>query len=124
MRNSANASSATSQFQTELSRWDNEGGAERFDELRISQLDDGQKNLGSLAEIELRQLRIRVIALENLVISLLAKSSDQQISLAREMALTISPRPGYTQHKLTIRAARHILDLVKRSNHFRRVPRS
>jgi len=39
--------------------------------------------------VELAQLRIRVIALENLVIS-----SGRQLELVRQMATYISPRPG------------------------------
>jgi hypothetical protein len=39
--------------------------------------------------------------------------------LAREMAGYISPRPGFTQHPLTIHAAAHMDDLVKRALHFR-----
>src|SRR6185437_4960697 len=72
-----------------------------------------------LTNAELVTLRIRVIALENLMISLLATASDQQLKLAREMAGYISPRPGFTQHPLTIHAAAHMDDLVKRALHFR-----
>jgi hypothetical protein len=46
------------------------------------------------------------IALENLVISLLATASDRQLEQAREMASYISPRPGFTHHPLTTRARR------------------
>ena len=83
-----------------LSRWDNEGGA-GF---------GGPQNGGSSAEVaadapeltnaELVQLRVRVIALENLVIALLAGASDRQLDLAHEMVAYISPRPGVTQHSL------------------------
>jgi hypothetical protein len=48
-------------------------------------------------------LRIRVIALENVLISLLATASNEQLELAREMAGYISPRPAFTPHPLTIR---------------------
>ena len=41
---------------------------------------------GAPSNAELVQLRIRVIALENLVIALLAEASDRQLDLAREMA--------------------------------------
>jgi hypothetical protein len=102
-----------------LSRWDNEGGASR----EGSQ--DGQPISGAgverepqLTNAELVQLRIRVIALENLVIALLAElgSAGQMV---REMAAYISPRPGYTHHPLTTHAAAHMLDLVERAAHFR-----
>jgi hypothetical protein len=59
-----------------------------------------------MTNAELVALRIRVIALENLLISLLSTSSDHQLEVAREMAWYISPRPGFTQHPLTIRAKR------------------
>ena len=64
-------------------------------------------------------LHVRVIALENLLISLLATASDQQLELAREMAGYISPRPGFTHHPLTIPAAAHMIDLIERSSRFR-----
>lgn len=70
-----------------------------------------------LTNAELVQLRIRVIALENLVISLLARATDEQLELVRAMATYISPRPGFAHH-LTIRAANHMLNLVERSSHF------
>jgi hypothetical protein len=34
------------------------------------------------------------------------------------MAGYISPRPGFTQHPLTIHAAAHLDDLLKRAIHF------
>ena len=68
---------------------------------------------------ELVQLRIRVIALENLVIGLLAEASDRQLDLAREMAVYISPRPNFTRHRSTIHAAAQMNHLVERAAHFR-----
>lgn len=70
------------------------------------------------------QLRIRVIALENLVIALLAEAPDRQLDLARELAAYISPRPGFTQHSLTIHAAAQMIDLLERANQFRAPPPS
>ena len=72
-----------------------------------------------LTNAELVQLRVRVIALENLVIALLAEAPDRQLDLAREMAAYISPRTGFTQHPLTIHAAAHMVDLVERVRQFR-----
>lgn len=103
------------QRQRALSRWDNEGGA-------LPSPDHGaQADVPDLTNTELVQLRIRVIALENLVIGLLADGSDRQLEIAREMAGYISPRPGVTQHPLTIQAADHMTDLVARAVHFRTV---
>ncbi len=69
-----------------------------------------------MTNAELVQLRVRVIALENLLIAVLAEGSGRQIERAMEMAQHISPRPGFTRHPLTIQAARHMLSLVERSS--------
>ena len=104
-----------------LSRWENEGGAGplRPEESSISA--EVQFEVSQLTNAELVQLRIRVIALENLVIALLAEASERQLGLAREMAAYISPRPGATHHPLTIHAAAQMIDLVERAGHFRSV---
>lgn len=106
------------QRQIALSRWDNEGGAvcgpqkgQISEELR--------SDVPELTNSELVQLRVRVIALENLVISLLAEASDRQVDLARGMAAFISPRPGFTHHPLTIHAATLMVHLIDRAGHFR-----
>ena len=72
-----------------------------------------------LTNTELVQLRIRVIALENLMISLLARTSDQELALVREMAAYISPRLGFTQHPMTLHAAAQMISLVERAGQFR-----
>ncbi len=98
-----------------LSRWDNEGGA------LASVPHETHTDVPAMTNAELVQLRIRVIALENLVIAVLAEGSDRQLQVAREMADYISPRPGFTHHPLTIQAADHMTDLVDRAVHFRTV---
>jgi len=104
-----------------LSRWDNEGGAiPRCMEGALI-FGDAQSEVPPLTNAELVQLRIRVIALENLVIALLSQSSDWQLDLVREMAAYISPRPGFTPHHLTIRAAAGMIHLVERAGHFREI---
>jgi hypothetical protein len=70
-------------------------------------------------QTELAQLRVRVVALENLVIALLAQAPEPQLRLAREMAVHISPRPGFTRHRLTLHAADEMLSLVDRARRFR-----
>lgn len=96
-----------------ISRWDNEGGA-------LASMPTGEHaNIPELTNAELVQLRIRVIALENMMIAVLAEGSERQLQVAREMAQYISPRAGSTQHPLTIQAADHMTDLVDRALHFR-----
>ena len=68
---------------------------------------------------ECAQLRIRIIALENLVIALLAQAPERQLALVREMATHISPRPGFTAHRPTLHAADEMRSLVVRAGRFR-----
>lgn len=103
------------QRQKALSRWDNEGGANCVEK---------QANIPELTNVELVHLRVRVIALENVIIALLAEGSDRQLDVVRAMATYISPRAGFTQHSLTVRAAEHMADFVDRAVHFRSVQSS
>ena len=101
-----------------FSRWDNEGGAGeggREHPASTEMLPDTPP----LSNAELVQLQIRVIALENLLMVLLAEASDRQLELAREMAAYISPRPGFTPHRLTVHAAARMINLVERTDHLR-----
>jgi hypothetical protein len=109
------------QRQMALSRWDNEGGAGPCGPQEGQISAEAQSEVPELTNAELVQLRVRVIALENLVISLLAEAPDRQLDLAREMAAFISPRPSFTHHPLTIHAAAQMIDLVDRAGHFRAV---
>jgi len=96
-----------------LSRWDNEGGA------ITAVAHETHVDVPHKTNTELVLLRVRVIALENLLIAVLAEGSDRQRQAAREMAEAITPREGSTQHPLTIRAAQHMTDLVDRALHIR-----
>ena len=119
---SPDSSAALQQRLMALSRWENEGGAGplRPEESSISaEVQFEEFEVPQLTNAELVQLRIRVIALENLVISLLAGASDRQLDLAREMATYISPRPGVTHHPLTIHAAAQMIAFVERAGRFR-----
>lgn len=107
------------QRQRALSRWENEGGAEAGVPHASSAASGDRTPVPEMANAELVQLHIRVIALENLVTALLAAASDRQLELAREMAAHISPRPGATPHPLTIHAASQMNNLVDRAGHFR-----
>ena len=71
-----------------------------------------------LGEAELVQLRVRVIALESLVIALLAETAGDRLDRVLEMASHISPREGYTPHPVTLRAADEIRSLVDRAQRF------
>jgi hypothetical protein len=101
---------------TALSSWDNEGGAGLSEPDPVT--DERQSRTPALTNAELVQLHKRVIALENVVIALLARAPDCELSLVREMAAYISPRPGFTDHPLTIRAAAQMNHLVERAGRF------
>jgi hypothetical protein len=118
-RENSDTSSDWDQRQRALSRWDNEGGAGPDGPASDLALETERTAIPDLTNAELGTLRVRVIALENLMISLLATASDDQLRLAREMAGYISPWPGFTQHPLTLHAAAHMVNLVERANHFR-----
>lgn len=115
-RQNLESPSETIRRQQALSRWDNEGGA---GPAPAPGADREQITEPEMSNADLVALRVRVIALENLLISLLATASDQQLKLTREMAGYISPRPGFTHHPLTIHAAAHMIDLIERSSRFR-----
>ncbi len=106
-------------LQESLSRWNNEGGAEPCGPQVGAVSGEDPVSRPKMADAELGALHIRVIALENLVISLLAAASDRQLEQTRDMARYISPRPGFTHHPLTTHAAAHMIDLVERACRFR-----
>jgi hypothetical protein len=101
-----------------LSRSENQGGARCGQPDTASVSGPAQSDVPPLTNAELVQLQIRVIALENLMIALLTDASDRQLDLVREMAAYISPRPGFTAHRLTIHAAREMTSLVERAARF------
>lgn len=98
-----------------LSRWENEGGANRHD----ADPDALKEGPPPLSNAELVQLQVRVIALENVVIAMLAHASPSTLALVEEMAGFILPRLGSTPHPLTIRAAGEMRSLANRVDHFR-----
>lgn len=97
----------------QLSTWEDKGAEQSLEEEAFTAPPE-------LTNAELVHLRVRVIALENLVIALLTQGSAQQLAIAREMAAYISPRPGFTQHPLTIHAAAQMNDSVDRAERFRK----
>lgn len=72
-----------------------------------------------LTNAELVHLRIRVIAIENLMTAQLAQGSDCLLQVAREVAEQITPRPSHTRHPLTIQAANHMTGIIHRAIEFR-----
>ena len=108
--------------QMALARWENEGGKTVDDARSTSQSGEWKLDVAHLTNAELVQLQVRVIALENLLIALLAEASDEQLELVREMAAYICPRPGYTPHRLTLLAASEMISLVERATQFRSTP--
>jgi hypothetical protein len=75
--------------------------------------------LAEMTTAELVLLRVRVIALESLLIAVLSEGSDNQRQAARDMADLILPRSGVTRHALTLPAAQHMDDFIDRANHIR-----
>lgn len=98
-----------------ISRWENEGGATHLTAPTKPTPGTTSLHAPPLKNAELVQLQVRVIALENLVIGLLAEGSARQRALARDMAVYISPRPGYTRHGLTIHAATQMNHMIGRA---------
>src|SRR3954449_12286832 len=107
------------QRQRALSRWDDEGGAETDGPQTAPHVVEGEPPVPKMGDAEMGALHVRVIALENLVIALLAAASDGELEAARKMASYISPRPGFTHHSLTLHAAGHMTDLIERAARFR-----
>ncbi len=100
-----------------IGRWENEGGAG----ANLASPAIGPTVIGEIGDVEDGNIRVRLIALENLVVALLAVAPDSHSELVREMARYISPRPGNTPHRLTIEAARNMVALADRAAHYRTV---
>ena len=104
--------------QLRLSIWDDEGGAGRCGPQESMAHPVENRLIPDLTNTELVQLRVRVIALENLVTALLSGAPASQHALVRAMATQISPRTGMTPHPLTIQAALHMNEMVDRAIHY------
>ena len=118
MTNPECASLTPDQRPAALSRWDNEGGAGPCGNQGSAAATPEGSDLPDLSNSDLVQLRIRVIALENVMIALLAQAPDTTFQTVRDMATSILPRAGHTQHPLTIHAATQMIHLVERARHF------
>ena len=106
------------QRQAALSRWESEGGAGPCGKQSSMAQTPERWDAPALSNTDLVQLRIRVIALENVMIALLSQAPEAQLQTVRDMAASILPRSGHTQHPLTIHAAMQMTHLIDRSQHF------
>ena len=97
-----------------IGRWENEDQS-----VESSSHQDLATVAGEIGDAEAGNIKVRLIALENLVVALLAEAPERQSDLVREMAAYISPRPGMAPHRLTTEAARNMLALVERAAHYK-----
>jgi hypothetical protein len=110
------------QRQKALGGWDDEGGAGPCGPLAAVRSLGDDLPLPEMGKAEMLALHIRVIALENLLIALLATASDEQRQVARRMASFIAPRVGATPHPLTTLASAHMIALLERAGRFEAKP--
>jgi hypothetical protein len=103
-----------------IGRWENEGGSVSSLEHQGSPQENRATVAGEIGDAEAANIRVRLIAIENVIVALLANAPDDRLELIREMAEFISPRPGTTPHRLTIEAAHNMLAIVERAEHYRR----
>lgn len=99
-----------------IERRENEGGPEHAS----PHSETASTVAGEIGNAEEGNIRVRLIALENLVVALLAGGSETQLEAIREMASFILPLEGKTNHRLTIEAARNMVALVERADHFKK----
>ena len=102
-----------------IGRWENEGGSVCAWHREIPAEGNPATVAGEIGDAEAANIRVRLIAIENIIVALLANAPHDRLELIREMADFISPRPGMTPHRLTIEAARNMLAIVERAEHYR-----
>ncbi|WP_439545273.1 hypothetical protein [Sandarakinorhabdus sp.] len=116
MTEAIDMSPAPQQVQVDaMTRWGDDGGAVPPAKNAAIPATGTESGAPDLTNAELVKLRVRVIALENLLIALLADVSQGQLAKVRAMADHITPRDGQTPHALTISAASHMLSLLHRA---------
>lgn len=69
---------------------------------------------------EWEHLRFRVVALENLLIALLADGPMPRLDRLREMACHVAPRRGCSEHPVSQFAAAQIVHLVERGRYVKK----
>jgi hypothetical protein len=104
---------AVKQRRRALARWENDGGTTPCGRQAIEALPAGEDAADDASDpqVELVAQSIRLIALENLVIALLAAGNTWQHRLAKGMAEHI-PLPGMPSHPLAMYVAAHMGDLI------------
>ena len=107
-----------------MSRWGDDGGTVPLPEHAGKAAspdaagDHGPDAAPDLTNAEGVQLQVRVIALEAMLVALLADVSVGQRAKVRKMAVHIAPQDGRTLHPLTSSAASRILSLLDRAEHW------
>lgn len=72
--------------------------------------------------VEWDHLRFRVVALENLLIALMADGPLPRLDRLREMARHVAPRRGSAEHPVSQFAAVQIIHMVERARHVKKHP--
>ena len=101
-----------------LARWDNEGGALSHPAPVAPPLVEVANHL---SDQDLVCLRSRVIALENIVVAMLASASADQRAVVHDMALFVRPPLDAVQDRLTMHAADLMDHLADRATRFGRL---
>lgn len=104
------------QLKCALSRWDNEGDVTAHGVWMTPIAPDAAPPIPDMSQAEIGLLHVRVIALENLVVALLAGASSTQLQRAHDLAETILPQQGCTLQPLTVHAVTHMEYLVRRAD--------
>jgi len=68
---------------------------------------------------QLEHLGVRTIAVESLLITMLAQATEQHLELCREVADFVSARPGSAQRPGMIDAADQMVHLLRRAQRLR-----
>lgn len=69
-------------------------------------------------DTEVEHFRIQMIAMKNLLITMLAHASERQLELGDQMAAFISARPGFIHHPRTVAAVTPTTHPVHRARYF------
>ena len=86
----------------DVARWRGGGDAEPNYASPRAELTVGRSSTTPAADSELRELRVRLTAVENLVIGLLSAATPEERRRAREVALRRSSKPARHDHQRAI----------------------